>query len=73
MKKIFFYALVLFILPIHTSTFMLQHCAQAQMPGWLSVRDHDGTLRRAWQVNVFPTSFDELVRITGGTPADVGA
>jgi len=22
---------------------------------------------------VFPTSFDELVRITGGTPADVGA
>lgn len=21
------------------------------------VRDHDGTLRRAWQVNVFPTSF----------------
>lgn len=21
---------------------------------------------------VFPTSFDELVRITGGTPADVG-
>ena len=22
---------------------------------------------------VFPTSFDELVRITGGTPADIGA
>jgi len=22
---------------------------------------------------VFPTTFDELVRITGGTPADVGA
>jgi hypothetical protein len=22
---------------------------------------------------VFPTSFEELVRITGGTPADVGA
>jgi hypothetical protein len=22
---------------------------------------------------VFPTSFAELVRITGGTPADVGA
>ncbi|HVW40390.1 MAG TPA: YbaK/EbsC family protein, partial [Amycolatopsis sp.] len=22
---------------------------------------------------VFPTSYDELVRLTGGTPADVGA
>jgi len=22
---------------------------------------------------VFPTSFDELAQITGGTPADVGA
>jgi hypothetical protein len=22
---------------------------------------------------VFPTTFDELVRITGGTPADIGA
>ena len=22
---------------------------------------------------VFPTTFDELVRITGGTPVDVGA
>lgn len=32
--------------------FMKQHNLTLRV-----VRDHDGTLRRAWQVNVFPTTF----------------
>ena len=37
-----------------------------------------GTFDEVWAAGghphyVFPTSFDELARITGGTPADVGA
>jgi prolyl-tRNA editing enzyme YbaK/EbsC (Cys-tRNA(Pro) deacylase) len=39
---------------------------------WL--RSYDGVWAAGGHAQtVFPTSFAELVRITGGTPADVGA
>jgi prolyl-tRNA editing enzyme YbaK/EbsC (Cys-tRNA(Pro) deacylase) len=38
-----------------------------------ALRDHDVVWAAAGHVHtVFPTSFDELVRITSGTPVDVG-
>ena len=45
MKKLIFSAVaLLFLLPIHNSSFKIHHCAQAQLPGWLTVKDHDGTV-----------------------------